>query len=120
MYGPEREKSLKNAVYKAAGGYAKVVELERFLENSDIKDGAYAKVKEELDALLKRRHPEQRAADSAMQTFYKQLPEAQKRVDTIIADHGKRKKDLGLQPMLKEARLAKEKQFDTLKPRSQW
>lgn len=119
-YGPECEKSLQNAVYKAAGGYAKVVELERFLENSDIKDGAYAKVKEELDALMKRRHPEQRAADSALQTFYKQLPEAQKRVDTIIADHGKRKKDLGLQPMLKEAKLAKEKQFDTLKPRSQW
>jgi len=55
-----------------------------------------------------------------MQTFYKQLPEARKRVDAIIADHGKRKKDLGLQQMLKEARLAKEKQFDTLKPRSQW
>lgn len=120
MYGPQREKSLQNAVYKAAGGYAKVVELERFLENSDIKDGAYAKVKEELDALLKRRHPEQRAADSAMQTFYKQLPEAQKRVDAIIADHAKRKKDLGLQPVLNEAKLAKEKQFDTLKPRSQW
>ncbi|NLO59288.1 MAG: hypothetical protein GX110_11130, partial [Synergistaceae bacterium] len=84
------------------------------------KDGAYAKVKEELDALLKRRHPEQRAADSAMQTFYKQLPEAQKRVDAIIADHAKRKKDLGLQPVLNEAKLAKEKQFDTLKPRSQW
>lgn len=120
MYGPAREKSLQNAVYKAAGGYAKVVELERFLENSAVKDGAYARVKEELDTLLKRRHPEQMAADSAMQTFYKQLPEAQKRVDAIIADHGKRKKDLGLQPMLKEARLAKEKQFDTLKPRSQW
>ena len=120
MYGPQREKSLQNAVYKAAGGYAKVVELERFLENSDIKDGAYAKVKEELDALLKRRHPEQRAADSAMQAFYRQLPEAQKRVDAIIADHAKRKKDLGLQPVLNEAKLAKEKQFDTLKPRSQW
>jgi len=120
MYGPEREKSLTNAVYKAAGGYAKVVELERFLENSDVKDGAYAKVKEELDALLKRRHPEQRAADSALQTFYKQLPEAQRRVDAIIAEHGKRKKDLGLQPMLKEAKLAKEKTFDTLKPRSEW
>ena len=120
LYGPQREKSLQNAVYKAAGGYAKVVELERFLENSAAKDGAYEKAKEELDTLLKRRHPEQQAADSAMQTFYRQLPEAQKRVDTIIADHGKRKRDLGLQPLLKEARLAKEKQFDTLKPRSQW
>ena len=119
-YGPEREKSLRSAVYKAAGGYARVVELERFLENSEIKDGAYERAKEELDSLLKRRHPDQRAADSAMQTFYKQLPEAQRRVDSIIADHGKRKKDLGLQPVLKEAKLAREKQFDTLKPRSQW
>ena len=120
MYGPEREKNLVKAVHKAAGGYGKVVELERFVENSEMKDGAYERAKEELDTLLKRRHPEQRAADSALQTFYKQLPEAQRRVDAIIADHGKRKKDLGLQPVLKEAKLAKEKTFDTLKPRSEW
>ena len=119
MYGPEREKMLTNAVHKAGGGYARYVELERFIENSEIKDGAYDRAKEELDSLRKRRHPEQRAADAALTTFYKGLAEAQKRVDSIVKDHTKRKKDLGFEPVLKESRLAKEKVYDTLKPMSE-
>ena len=118
MYGPEREKMLTNAVHKAGGGYSRYVELERFIENSEIKDGAYDRAKEELDSLRKRLQPEQRVADAALITFYKGLVEAQKRVDTIVKDHAKRKKDLGLEPVLKESRLAKEKVYDTLKPMS--
>ena len=118
LYGPEREKILIRAVHKAGGGYARVVELERFLENSERKDGPYDRAKEELDSLVKRRNPDQRTADSALETFYKGLVEAQKRVDTIVKEHTKRKKDLGLIPVLKESKLAKEKVFDTIKPRS--
>lgn len=118
LYGPEREKILTHGVYKAGGGYGRLVELERFLEKSEIKDGAYDRAKEELDNLRKRRHPDQIAADSALETFYKGVVEAQKRMDTIILDHGKRKKDLGLEPLLKGAKLAKVKMFNTIKPGS--
>ena len=119
MYGPEREKMLIYAVRKAGGGYARYVQLERFIENSDIQDGAYDRAKEELDSLRQRRHPEQRSADAALVNFYKGLSEAQKRVDTIVSDHTERKRGLGLRPVLKESRLAKEKVYDTLKPMSE-
>ncbi len=115
LYGPEREKILIRSVYKTGGGYGRLVELERFLKKSEIKDGSYDRAKEELDNLRKRRHPDQKAADSALETFYKGIAEAQKRMDTIIQDHGKRKKEFGLEPLLKEAKLAKVKVYNTIK-----
>ncbi len=109
QYGPEKCYSLRTARYRAGGGSARAAELKRILESSLSGSDSYKKAQEELTRLEKWQHPEQIAAAAAWKTFFDQLKDAQKRMDTLVADHTSRKKALGLDPVLKKSALATDK-----------
>lgn len=108
-YGPERKKALYRAGMTANRWGDRMAYLALYMEQLE-KSGAkftpqYEKAKKDFDDLANDKHPEQAAAKKAWQEFLQKQKEAQKRIDEIAAEHARRKKGLGLEPVIKGGKL---------------
>ena len=102
-YGPEVLRRLKRACDTAAGGKERIEAFKGYLNDPRSQgDDPYnlQKAREELEKLERRRHPEQIAADNAMSEFIVARVEAVKAMRKMMEDHSRRKRSLGLDPVL--------------------
>lgn len=108
-YGPEKVQELRRRGQTADHWLERTEYLARYMEQLE-KSGArftpqYEKAQKEYEDLMNERSPGQAAAKSAWKDFLHKQTQAQKRINEIVAEHAKRKKGLGLEPVIRGGKL---------------
>jgi hypothetical protein len=93
---PEKERELKLACARAAGGATGVRNLMLVLAENPEDSSAYKNAMNDLNLIEKNLHPEQIAAMKALNDFYAEGKKCDPEWQKIMKDHAERKKKLGL------------------------